>query len=55
MISPITWCLLIYVSIGLYILIEAIVEAWYWDEYETWIKVVGSIFAVLLWPLMFFI
>ena len=53
--SILTWCLIIYFSTGLYLLMEALVEAWYWDEYSKAIKVLGSIFAVLLWPLMFFI
>ena len=55
MISPLTWCIIIYLSAGLYLLMEALVFAWEYHEAEPWIKVVGSIISVLVWPLMFFI
>ena len=55
MISPFAWFLIIYTSAGLYLLMDALVFAWEHHEGETWIKVIGTIISVLVWPLMFFV
>jgi len=55
MLSPFSWFIIIYVSLGTYIMMEAVVESWAWEEYETWIKVIGGIVCVLVWPIIFFI
>jgi hypothetical protein len=55
MISPLMWCLIAYLSVGFYIMIEAIVVAWDIHPANNWIKALGSIIAILFWPLMFFI
>ena len=52
--SILAWFWVLYISLGLLIMMEAIVEAWTWFEYETWIKILVSIISILLWPIIFF-
>ena len=54
MISPIEWFWIGYISIGLFIMMEALVESWYWPEYSKPLKIIGGIVSVILWPLVFF-
>lgn len=44
----------IYISVGLWILIPGIVHAWETEDSHWGIKVLGTIIAVVGWPLVFF-
>ncbi len=44
----------IYTSVGLWILMAGIVVAWS-QEPDIVVKVLGTMVAVLFWPLMFFV
>lgn len=48
-----TWFWVAYISLGLWILMPGIVLAWDTVDEDKTIKVVGTIVAVLLWPLAF--
>jgi hypothetical protein len=54
MISPLVWFLVVYVSIGLFIMMEGLVLTWRTSHYPKWLVVVGSTVAVLVWPAIFF-
>lgn len=49
------WFWTAYISVGLWILMPGIVEAWETDHSHWGIKVLGTIIAVLGWPLMFLV
>lgn len=55
MISALGWFWIIYISIGIFVMMEAIVESRSWTEYPKSIWVIGSIVSVLVWPLIFFV
>jgi hypothetical protein len=52
--SIISVLLIIYVAIGIHLMMEPLVDSWYWKEYSLFIKIAGGILSVLLWPLIFF-
>jgi len=54
MLSPFSWFIIIYVSLGTYIMMEAVVESWEWEEFSVSTKIFGTIFSILLWPGIFF-
>jgi hypothetical protein len=43
------------VAIGTYIMMDVLVDSWYWEEYSPFVKIVGGATSVLLWPLIYFI
>lgn len=47
------WFWTFYIAVGTYILVPGIVTAWDIDPSPWAIKVLGSILAVLIWPLVF--
>lgn len=55
LLTPLEWFWLIYISAGIFIMAEAIVESWSWPEYSKGIKILGGILCVVTWPLIFFI
>lgn len=48
------WFWTAYIAAGTYLLIPGIVPAWETDDSHWGIKVLGTIIAVVGWPLMFF-
>ena len=54
MVSVWGWFWIIYISTGLIIMMEALVESWTWPDYSKSIKIIGGIVSVLFWPLVFF-
>ena len=54
MISPIGWFFIIYLSLGIFFLMDGIVYAWdNTNEYSTLVKILGTIIAVVMWPTAF--
>ena len=51
--SPLTWFWIIYISAGLFLLMDALVIAWQTTDYHWAIKVIGFIISVLIWPVAF--
>jgi hypothetical protein len=51
----ISWFLIIYVATGTYIMMDVLVDSWYWEEYSPFVKITGGFVSVLLWPLIYFI
>lgn len=47
------WFWVGYISIGLWILMPGLVYAWEDTDHHPVLKVIGSIVAVLVWPLAF--
>lgn len=54
MISTFSWCVIMYVCVGTYVLMEPLVDSWYWDEFNVFTKIVGGMISILVWPLIFF-
>jgi hypothetical protein len=48
------WFCIFYVAIGLLLMMEGLVEAFYLKGYSKTVKVIGSTILVLCWPLIFF-
>ena len=47
--------LILYVAAGTFIMMDVLVDSWYWEGYSPFIKIAGGALSVLLWPLIFFI
>lgn len=50
-----SWFWIGYFSLGLWILMPGLVDAWKTTSYAVWLKVVGLTISVLIWPVAFFI
>jgi hypothetical protein len=51
--SFLAWFWIIYISAGIFLLMDDLVIVWETSEYHWSIKVVGFIIAVLIWPVAF--
>lgn len=47
------WFWVAYLSIGLYLLMPGIVEAWDTVDDDIGVKIIGTLIAILVWPVGF--
>ena len=45
-----TWFWFLYISIGLFAMMNHLVEAWYLPEYSITVKIISMTIIVLIWP-----
>lgn len=53
LLSAIAWFWIGYFSLGIFIIMEAMVAAWHSVEDHIAIKIIGTIIAVAIWPVFF--
>jgi hypothetical protein len=49
------WFFIVYVSIGLFIMMEGLVLTWRISEHPKAVKAIACVISVLIWPLAFFL
>lgn len=55
LISPVVWAIIIYLSIGTYIMMEACVQVYRDSPLPATLKILASIISICFWPLIFVI